>query len=338
VVSPGIYQLVAVNFCGSDTTEIEVQDLPGVQISAVGLTQLSICADSQVTLQVNSNLPVFWSNGLSGNSITVNQPGVYAAISVNECDSAFIDFFVSELPNPIAIINESGPINLCAGDLTQLSTDSEGEILWSNGSTENSIIVSESGTYTLTVSNGCGSASSTIFVNNQSVIASFQADPVSGTAPLSVNFTNFTQGATQWNWNLGDGSFSTNENPSNIYNNAGQYEVVLAVNNGFCTDSTSITIIVFDDFELMIPNVFSPNNDGINDEFLISASGVKDFNVKIYNRWGNLVFTSQNSLDSWKGQNNAGGLSSDGVYFYILDVTKLNNEKVQLTGNVTLVR
>jgi gliding motility-associated-like protein len=86
--------------------------------------------------------------------------------------------------------------------------------------------------------------------------------------------------------------------------------------------------------EIIIPNIFSPNNDVVNDEFVIY--GINDlFDIKIYNRWGNLVFDQNPYENNWNGENSNGKKLSEGQYFYIL---KNDQEQIKLNGSVMLVR
>lgn len=83
-----------------------------------------------------------------------------------------------------------------------------------------------------------------------------------------------------------------------------------------------------------IPNVFTPNNDNVNDEFVIKPNGitVTDYNIKIYNRWGSLMFSSQNINISWDGRTTAGVKVSEGIYYYIIS---LNNTEYK--GELSLI-
>jgi gliding motility-associated-like protein len=105
--------------------------------------------------------------------------------------------------------------------------------------------------------------------------------------------------------------------------------------------STADTIIINRDCYINIPNAFSPNKDGINNYFFptdLLSAGLNSFSMRIYNRWGNLVFET-NRIDSrgWDGQ--FGGANQPiGVYVYQIDCTFKTNERKSFTGNVTLIR
>ena len=136
------------------------------------------------------------------------------------------------------------------------------------------------------------------------------------------------------NWSFGDDSTSIEYEPTHIYKYPGDYTVCLIAGNEFnCFDTSCLEITIFPN-EIIIPNIFSPNNDVVNDEFVIY--GINDlFDIKIYNRWGNLVFDQNPYENNWNGENSNGKKLSEGQYFYIL---KNNQEQIKLNGSVMLVR
>ncbi|MFT5921739.1 MAG: gliding motility-associated-like protein, partial [Flavobacteriales bacterium] len=94
------------------------------------------------------------------------------------------------------------------------------------------------------------------------------------------------------------------------------------------------------DAEVYIPNAFTPNNDGINDVFQPAAADVRDYRLTIWNRWGNLVFETENTEDFWDGSNNGSDhYAQNEVYTYRVEYNgTCNAEKILVTGNVLLMR
>jgi gliding motility-associated-like protein len=170
------------------------------------------------------------------------------------------------------------------------------------------------------------------------VLSSFQANPLSGVAPLTVNFTNTSTGSINYNWNFGDGQTSINTNPNNIFTTNGTYTVSMVASNGACNDTSSVIVIVEGGVLLEIPNVFTPNKDGLNDVFLIKVNGAKYVTLQIYNRWGLLLNESKGSNIGWDGRTTSGIEATDGTYFYIVKAVGFDDKEIEKYGFVNLFR
>jgi len=91
------------------------------------------------------------------------------------------------------------------------------------------------------------------------------------------------------------------------------------------------------DINIYVPNAFSPNGDGINDIFKISSLGIKAFNIKIYNRWGQIVFETEDLNMGWNGKKNNND-SNQGVYVYVINYINIKDEDLNIKGNISLIR
>ena len=132
--------------------------------------------------------------------------------------------------------------------------------------------------------------------------AGFIADPEVGSFFQLISFTDQSSDAISWSWDFGDGGSSAQQNPEYQYDLPGEYEVCLRVTNIFgCTDTICSTIILDADSELTFPNAFSPNGDGVNDEFLPFNWGLETYLLRIYNRWGELIFETSSQDGAWDG-------------------------------------
>ncbi|MDB5285013.1 MAG: hypothetical protein JWO06_4088, partial [Bacteroidota bacterium] len=107
--------------------------------------------------------------------------------------------------------------------------------------------------------------------------------------------------------------------------------------NDHCTADASIKVIVLDNPEIFIPNSFTPNGDGNNDLFLIYGENIKTLNLKVFNRWGELVFESNSQWLGWDGTYK-GVLQNPAVFVYEATITLLDNKKIFRKGSVTLLR
>jgi gliding motility-associated-like protein len=93
--------------------------------------------------------------------------------------------------------------------------------------------------------------------------------------------------------------------------------------------------VVLDDCSIVVPNVFTPNGDGINDTWL-PTGGYVAANAEIWNRWGNLVFTGNVAGTGWDGRSPAGTYCSDGTYFYTLEIRRADGTSEPFTGSFLL--
>lgn len=161
------------------------------------------------------------------------------------------------------------------------------------------------------------------------------------TDPL-VSFSNQSVNETNWIWDFDDGGATSNiENPSHSFSTVGDYTVSLIVQNGACADTLTETISVLPFTSYFIPNSFTPNGDGLNEKFGIRGTGIEtaDFELAIYNRWGELIFKSNELTKQWDGKMTTGIPAQDGVYVYALRLRLKNKQEIIKTnGNLSLYR
>ena len=183
-------------------------------------------------------------------------------------------------------------------------------------------------TYKLQVNDSMGcSAESSFFYESIHVKADFSVEPSSGEAPLEVTFTDKSVRAATYKWEFGDDSVSVLSNPKpHTYYIPDEYSVKLTIESALhCIDSVRFEKIVVDDSKLEIPNVFTPNEDGINDKFMVNKTSLKYISVSIFSRNGIKVydFYGEGQIlkewDGWDGHvRNSSARASPGVYFYII--------------------
>jgi len=107
---------------------------------------------------------------------------------------------------------------------------------------------------------------------------------------------------------------------------------IKATNFSLKMDLNSVMSDTLDTSSIIIPNVFSPNGDGIHDLFKPTGN-FTELNVKVYNRYGELIYTSHQLNEGWNGRTTAGAICSSGTYFYIIET-----ESETFTGSLTLLR
>ncbi|HVN57944.1 MAG TPA: gliding motility-associated C-terminal domain-containing protein [Bacteroidales bacterium] len=159
------------------------------------------------------------------------------------------------------------------------------------------------------------------------VKADFQVDPNEGQAPLKVSFTDKSIRGETYKWEFGDDSISYLKDPGiHTYYRPGEYSIKLTIeSNLHCVDSLRYNKITVDKSEMSIPNVFTPDGDGLNDYFVVEAKSLRSINVEIYSRSGLRVYSFSGqgeALADWKGWdgnvNNSSIKAAPGVYYYII--------------------
>lgn len=158
----------------------------------------------------------------------------------------------------------------------------------------------------------------------------------------TVQFTNLSQGERSWFWDFSRKGFSTEENPIFVFQDTGIQEVRLIVtrDNG-CQDTITKFIDVIPEVVFHMPNAFTPNDDGSNEEFFGKGilDGMENFNFTIWNRWGERIFETTDPNVGWNGRiMNTGELSPVGSYVYLVTFRGPRGEPYEFKGNANLVR
>ena len=148
--------------------------------------------------------------------------------------------------------------------------------------------------------------------------------------------------ASAYSWNFGDGTTSNSPSPDyHTYKDSGSYNITLVVANDLgCVDSIKRTINVVIPKQVYVPNSFSPNGDGLNDVFLPKGEGISEYLMEIYDRWGNLIFISDDINKGWDGTANDGTeVSMQDVYVYVIDiVSSAKKQSFTYRGVIKLIR
>ncbi len=142
------------------------------------------------------------------------------------------------------------------------------------------------------------------------------------------------------NYFFGDGATSTQTNVTHTYQSTGEFNYSLIASTQFgCADTINGIIYIDDIGNNYVPNIFTPNGDNVNDNFFLKGNNISSSNMKIFNRWGSIVFETDDAKTGWNGiiQNNK-KTADDGVYFYLIEITLENNRTYKFNGNVTLIK
>ena len=359
----GTYSVIVIDANGcvnKGTAVVTVNSVPKVTVNSG-----SICAGSSIVLNASGAGSYFWYPfiGLSANntaSVTAS-PSVatsYAIVgsSMNGCrDTTYTSVGVNPLPNAsINPKNISGCAPVCVNYTDTVPYKSTCHWNFGDGNTSTSCAINHcfktQGTYQVTLqvtdSNLCKNTGYAQVLVYPVPIADFEADPQpTDIYNASIHFTDQSTGATivLWSWNFADTSNNTSssKNPTHTYTSVGSYPVQLTVtSNHGCTDVISKLIKIDPDYELYIPNAFSPNNDGRNDIFFPKGEGISDYKLYIFDRWGSQLFYSNDFNKGWDGryQHKSNDILQEDVYVWKIEATTVNGQNKLLSGIVTLIK
>ena len=262
---------------------------------------------------------------------------------------------VEVFPNPepaFALIEAEGctPHNVLFVNQSSIATGIIATYNWDLGDGTTSNLPSpqhtypDSGYYDITLSvtstEGCNtiiSVANAVRANITPVADFSIKEEVLSLLDAEVVLTDESQHALTWDWSLGDGTSSTSINPTHIYEQPGTYELQLTVTNGDCEDTKLGMVIVEPIFTFYIPTAFTPDDNGINETFYGAGESIRTYNLKITDRWGKLIFESNEPDFHWDGTY-LGKQVEMGVYVYQFYVEDLFGYPHLYTGHVTLLR
>ena len=311
-----------------------------------------------------------WTFG-NGNSSSLQNPqntyvyaGTYtASLTITDefgCtdDTTLTDYLVVNGPSGTPIWTGSGDICDPSIQLEILNPDGVSQAIWymGNGDTIPSITPFEytytaSGNYvplvTLSDDNGCFVPYTLppVAIHINDLNAYFEASMMEGEVTELFTFYDYStynpDPIETWEWDFGDAIITNNSGDDVTYgfDTMGYQDVTLTVYDTLgCSDSYTIQVLLTANF--FIPNVFTPNGDGINEFFQLDFDVFKTYDFFILNRWGNVVARGLDHQGTimWDGTNEQGNECSEGVYFYRLFGTYHDGTTTEKHGHVTLSR
>jgi gliding motility-associated-like protein len=338
------------NGCSSkDTMTVFVNPLPTI-VSSMDTT---ICKGASIVINATGADSYTWSpatglNATTGKVVTAN-PVVTTNYTIKGIDSSTncsgIDSIaITVIPMPI--INITGKFSLCIGESTLLIASGANSFKWSPSSTLNnsindSVLASplSNTIYTVVGTNGTSCKDSirqTVTVNQLPIISIGSIDTVCPGQPVTINAT--SSGLYLWSPSFGLSCIDClNPTVTALVNTT--YNLIVTDING-CKNNDSISVHLKDNCgnDLFIPNIFSPNGDGINDHFSINVTQVKDLDCSIYNRWGQKLCEWKGAAGFWDGEGINGTNVPEGTYYYVLQLEKYTGEVLIYRGYLALVR
>lgn len=346
ITQPGQYWvdiIAEVGCISTDTILIQFQAPPTITIT----TDTLLCPDEMVDISatVPNMRSILWSNGSTDTTQTISFEGMYIATLTDSVfceveDSIFVGF------HPTPFVDLGNDTVICDGEPIFLTpiVSSVGSFLWNDGSTDASLEVAIDGTYFVSIldANNCPAADS-VFVD---VLSSLQPNLPTDTTiceDILLVLNAYQPTAETYLWTGESAFYEQNERTDTTFliTYPGTYSVETTNQCGGLTQYIEITK---EDCTCnpFIPNGFTPNQDGRNDEFQVYANcEMQAFRMEIYDRWGSLLFMTDNPLDSWDGISHGKEVSS-GVYVYRIEYTSADKNGNLSTsvkhGSITLIR
>jgi gliding motility-associated-like protein len=334
-----------INGCVNDDTR-EINIVPSPQIDLGG--DRVLCEDSSFTITLDATPaligPIYnfnWSTSQTTDTIQVDEFGTYSVTVLNSnngcVDSASVDFipFGTVEPN----LGDDGFI--CEGEAVVLNPNIESEgysYTWSTGANTKTINVTEEGTYwvELNAINGtCQGIRDTVTLDRAQQPVVELGDQIRACDGQVVELLNKQTGFpnTEYYWQ------DTIQSRSITVTTSGTYRVKAVNQCGTITDEISV---VFDDcYQIFVPDAFTPNGDGVNDEFKAkTGQDLTEFSMVVYNRWGEVVFKTNDIRVGWNGTMNGNPLPQDSYvwrisYISALDESRTRKEK---QGKVIMIK
>ena len=331
-----IYAAVS-NACGVDTAFMTIS-ISGTPPVASILGDLTICDNIPTTLTASGGDSYVWNDGTTISTFNSLVGNGYL-VANNSCGTDTTFFTVTDLGvSPIASI--VGDPNICESEFSIFNAHGGDSYLWSNGASEDFMRTNIANDIYVIAYNQCGEDTAHLALIDQSVYADFEMNDSVGYAPLLISFTNYSINSNQYEWNLGNGTISNNEDEETAYNAEGSYPVQLIATNDFCSDTTIHFVQILSSSSVYIPNSFSPNNDNINDFFapVVSSISEEGYSFTIFGRNGAVIFNSTTLGEQWDGTSFGKLIPSD-TYVWRLQykvVGDLNN--YEKFGHINLLR
>jgi gliding motility-associated-like protein len=281
-------------------------------------------------------------------SVTPSASTSYTVQVTDLCGNTATETITYTITSPPLVLTMSPDQIICPYDpvpISVVATGGYGQYYYDwQHSTETTPTVtvapSTTTTYTVIVSDECQtftvSGSTTVIVVKPN--ADFIISSHTLFNDLPITFQNLTTGGVSYEWTFGDGNSSTMVHPNNTYDVPGTYTVTLIATNEIgCKDTVQKPITIQEEYWVYIPNTFTPDGNMANNTFDISTINIKELEVSIYNRWGQLVYNSKSLRESWDGTYKD-FLVPDGTYTYKVKYVTNSGIQETLLGHVNVLR
>jgi gliding motility-associated-like protein len=366
VNASGVYTVTTTSPTGCTSMDtITVKVNPNPTTATVNDTTISECSNSIQQIHFNHSAGLLIIHNSAGQiqslPFTPSTSGTYTAYdSLNGCISSVKNITVKINATPTIVPTVTTPVTYCQGKqadtLKAITTTAGADLVWQDAN-HNTILTPPTptpstniaGTITYYVYQSIGVCNGPVDSIKVIVIGkpnpNFTINPaidifVGQTIAFSPVQTTTTN---TYHWSFDDpastiANTSTAGLPSHTYNTASSYCPKLVVTNqAGCKDSTTLCLDVLTGISIVIPNVFSPNGDGLNDVFSVKATGYTNFSCDIFDRWGLKLYSWTGVSGYWDGSEKT-SKAVDGTYFYVIQTTDVKGEDHKYNGFIQLIK
>lgn len=343
----------------TESITIDVPNPPALAVTATpDITTICPYIPEVLTATPSGGFPPYtyqWSspgnpNLGNGSSVTVipSSTTTYTVTISDNCGNSVSENITYTITSPPLVLTMSPAVEICPGDSVEISVSSTGGYgqhyyNWlHSGETTTSVWVhpSSTTTYTVSVSDECQTF--TVLGSTEVVVvrptADFTATSSTFFNDMPVTFHNQSLNATHYEWYFGDGGTDTFIHPSHTYDEPGLYYVTLvAIDDKGCTDTITKPLNIEEEWWIYVPNAFTPDGDRLNTTFEVSTIGIESLDIKIYNRWGELIFEAYDKDFQWDGTYN-GWYAQDGTYTWKINFKTNSGREKKLVGHINLLK
>lgn len=309
----------------------------------------------QVTAQGGAGLYSYqWSSSIPSllgkdviQPIFPSKTTVYTVVVEDQCGVTQMASILYNITSP-PLFTEASDTTICPADSATIYVNASGgygiyyyDWLFNDNNTSSQVVNPSITTeYIVRVSDEC----QTFYIEDTAIVrvikptADFNmiSSLVFNNVPIS--FQNMSLNANSYYWTFGDGNSSTLNSPNNVYPIAGEYEVTLYATDYLgCKDSISKYVYIEEEHYIYVPNTFTPDGNRYNSLFYASTIGIADLTISIYNKWGELVYSSDDVHFKWDGtyQNT---VVQDGTYIYKIQYTANSGYNDLIIGHVNVIQ
>lgn len=333
-------------------------DCPAVEVESITVNGLpnvnagsnqNICPGETASFTATGAAAYSWSpsTGITGstNSASITtQPSAtitytvtgFSAAGCEATDTVLLTVF------PEADITAQSDYQICENETVQISASGAASYAWSpasslsssaGASTNASPDVTTVYTVVGTDGNGC-TDTETVTVTVVQIDALIVSPPF-GNVPFEADISGISNGET-FAWDFGNGEVATTDDVSDefttTYFGLGTFTISLTAFLEGCSETVTSEILILSGEPFFIPDVVTPNGDGLNDVFTIKGSFVKEWEMVIYNRWGSEVWRMSNNFPEWAPID-----EPENTYFYVFTGTNFDNTKIERQGSLTVL-